>query len=150
MSEVLIKAQIKIIMETVSGIGVVHDRERHSRSLAAYLDMMRTSSGIVNGWTIHRLKTPAVRVVIGIGSNNIERTHIYRIIGIYDLNDADDSETTFQALNEAIFAAFKDNPTINSTALSSDQIDVVSIDWEEYGNQLYHTSELILSVMERV
>lgn len=150
MSEVLIKTQIKTIMEAVSGIGVVHDRERHSRSLAAYLDMMRTSSGVVNGWTIHRESTEPQRVVIGVGSGKIERSHKFRIYGIYDLNDADDSETTFQALIEAIFTAFKDNPTINQTAISSDPVDVVSVDWEEYGNQLYHIALLNLTAKERV
>jgi hypothetical protein len=149
MSEALIKAQIKVILEAVSGIGVVHNRERFSRSMAEFLTLM-TSAGKINGWMIHRQSTGAKRIVIGLGNNGIERTHLFIISGLYEIDDLTDSESTFQALVEAIFTAFKDKPTLNGTAQSSEPLDVQEVDVDEHANRTFHTAQLNLTVVERI
>lgn len=152
MSEALIRAQIKIEMEKVSGIGVVHDYERYARSITDFRQIMtKTGSTTVNGWVIHRESTESAQVVMG-PKGQIERVHAYRIAGVYALDDANGSEKTFQAILDAIFAQFKATGTLNSTAISHKQIqiDSVTVTKEgEFGDDIYHTAELTLEVMER-
>lgn len=150
MSEALIRAQIKVILEAVTGIGVVHSYERYARSITDFRNLM-TSAGVVNGWVIHRESTTAEQVTMG-PKGQIERNHTYRIAGIYEHNDASASETTFQTIIDAIFAAFKANGTLNATAISHRQIQVDSVTITkdgEFGDDIYHTAELTLEVMER-
>ena len=144
MSEVLIRGQIKVILETVSGIGVVHGYERYSRSLAELFVLM-TKNGKVNGWMIHRASTESTREV----SQLVNRSHEFKIMGLYELDDVAASEVTFQALLEAIFDAFKSKNTLNGTAIDSDPVNIDNVDTQEYGNRLFHTAELSLVVRER-
>ncbi len=148
MSEALIRAQVKAILEGVSGIGVVHDYERTSQSLADYLELMSAGQGAekkVNGWTITRTGTPA-----GASMGSVERNHTFRIHGIYALNDAEASEKTFQAFVEAVFSAFLGNPLLNGTAIDSDPVNVDSVDRDELGGRAYHVADLSITVKEEV
>ena len=145
MSEALIRAQIKIILEGIPGIGVVHSYERLSLSPATYFDLM-TSGGIVNGWTIHRENTDSERSAMGY----IDRAHDFRIRAIYELNDAGASEITFQALLDEIFLTFKTKNTVNDTALRSDLVQIGPVNTDEFSERAYHTAELTLIVIERI
>jgi len=144
MSEVLIRTQIKTILETVSGIGVVHAYERYSRSLAE-LFLLMTKNGKINGWMVHRASTSSTREVYPL----IERSHEFKIMGLYELDDVAASEVTFQALLEAIFTAFKSKATLNATALDSEPISIDAVDTQDYGGRLFHTAEMTLVARER-
>ena len=144
MSEATIKTQIKAILERVNGIGVVHNRIRYSRSIAEFLALM-SSGGKVNGWMITRKSTPAERDTMP----TINRAHLFKIMAIYDLDDAAASEITFQAILDAIFDAFKSNYNLNGTAQNSEPVQIEDVDVDEYGGKLFHTAELSLSVNER-
>ncbi len=152
MSEALIRAQIKVELEKVSGIGVVHDYERYARSITDFRNLMtKTGTTTVNGWVIHRESTSAEQVIMG-PKGQIERVHIYRIAGVYALDDAAGSEKTFQGILDAIFSQFKSNGTLNGTAISHKQIQIDSVTVtkeSEFGDDIYHTAELTLEVMER-
>lgn len=151
MSEALIRTQIKAILETVPGIGVVHDYERYARSLADQLALMR-KDGVVNGWIVHRERTGSRQITMGI-NGQIERTHAYLIAGLFEMDDEAGSEKAFQEILDGIFAAFKGNHTLNGTATAHDQIqiDEVTICLEnEFGSDLFHVAECTLNVTERV
>ncbi|OPY15245.1 MAG: hypothetical protein A4E66_00164 [Syntrophus sp. PtaB.Bin001] len=152
MSEALIRAQIKAILEAVTGIGVVHDYKRYARSIADFRKIMTPTGGTgVNGWVVSRQKTASRQATMG-PKGQIERTHIFSISGIYALDDAAGSETTFQETIDAIFEAFKANGTLNGTAISHQQIQVEDVDVtpeSELGDDLYHTADLTLEVLER-
>lgn len=152
MSEASIRAQIKAILESVSGIGVVHDYERYSRSIADFRDIMTKSGATsVNGWVISRQSTESHQATLG-PKGQIERTHTFRIAGIYELNDAAGSEKTLQGILDAIFEAFKAVSTLNGTCVSHRQIQIDSVSVTkdgELGDDLYHTAELTLEVLER-
>jgi hypothetical protein len=144
MSEALIRAQIKTDLEAVSGIGVVHGRERFSRSIAEYFSIM-TSSAKINGWVIHRQSTGAKDYPIG----HIEREYKYAIHGLYEIDDLADSETAVQALVEAIFTKFAGDRKLGGTAQSSELLQVDSIDTDELGGRLFHIVDLSIVVTER-
>lgn len=153
MSEALIRAQIKSTLEGVSGIGAVYDYERYARSLADYFQLMtKTGTTVINGWIIHRERTESHPATLGI-RGQIERMHTYRIAGLYEMDDASGSEKTFQGILDAIFEAFRSNPTLGETATRHDQvqIDEVTVCLEdEYGSDLYHVADCTLTVYERV
>jgi hypothetical protein len=145
MSEAAVRAQIKSSMQAVTGIGIVHDYERWSRSLAEFLALM-TSSGQINGWMIHRQQTTSDWQSTG----QILLTHTYKISGLYQLDDVAISETTFQALLDAIFTAFKSNITLNGAALRCHPIQIENVDVDELGGRLFHSAQLSLTVEEIV
>lgn len=145
MSEVLVRAQVKSILSGVTGMGIVHDYERWSRSLAEFESLM-TKSGVINGWMIHRQSSSAE---YNTNASHLV-THTYKISGIYALDDANASEITFQALLELVYAAFKADVTLAGTALRHKQIQIDNVDTNEYGNRLFHTAELTLVVEEQV
>jgi hypothetical protein len=152
MSEATIKAQIKGILEGVSGVGVVYTRRRYSRSRAVFRNMM-TSDGKINACMVYRAATPSERFELP----NIIRYHQFRIDYLYELDDETASEDTFQALLDAIFDAFKSNYSLNGTVMNSDplQIEDVDTDWldsekEGVPGTLVHRAELSLRVEERV
>jgi len=151
MSESGIRAQIKSTLEAVPGIGAVHDYERYPRSLGDFfLAMTSGSPSRVNGWVIHRASASAERVTLGRGGQ-IERAHGFRITGFYQLDDADGSEKDFQALLEAVFAAFTGDwyatAAWRADLLQVESVTVTSVD--EMGADLYHIAECSLMVYER-
>jgi len=103
MSEATIRAQIKTILEGVSGIGRVHDYERWAATWEKYLEFFKTTSDVINGWTVSRVRTPAA---CASGTHD-RRSHHYKIRGYYGLKDEDATEVTFQALVEAVCTAFR-------------------------------------------
>jgi hypothetical protein len=153
MSEAAIRAQIKTVLEAVSGIGAVHDYERYPRSLGDFfLAMTSGSPSKVNGWVIHRESTRSSRVTLGV-NGQIERVHVFKITGFYQLDDADGSEKDFQALLDAVFDEFKEDSGLGGTAFRSDLLQVENVtvtSVDEMGADLYHIAECSLSVYERI
>ena len=145
MSEATIKAVITETLEGVTGIGVVHGRRRYSRSLAAYLELMR-AGGIVNGCFVHRAACPAQPT----DWPYITRSHRFILSFIYELDDAGNSSDDFQALLDAVFDAFKSDLQLGGTCLDSDPVQFDDIDEMEIGEKIYHTADLALVCRERV
>ena len=133
MSEATIRAQIKSILQGVTGIGAVYDYIRQTRSDAERL-FLYTSGGKVNAIEFERKSNPNERDTNGTA----RRTYIYHFRGYYSLDDANQSSNQFQALIDAIFEAFKNNITLNGTALLSDLIQFDEIDYSAIGGTLYH------------
>lgn len=145
MSEATIRAQVKTVLEAVTGIGQVHDYRRTSKSVATFMQLQR-SSGAVNGWTIYRRRAPA-----DFNDNlTVTRRHYFVIAGLYELDDATASEKTVQALVDSIFAAFLGNQTLGGTCINVDPLQVDDIDNEEIEGKAYHVIEMTLVCHERV
>jgi hypothetical protein len=150
MSEDLIRQQLKSIVQSASGIGVVYDYERFSRSLGDFIATM-SANGIVNGWFIHRQSSQATNATMG-ATRQIERVHTYRITGIFEMDDASGSEKTFQDILEAIFNTLKGNGTLNGSCLKHDHFQIESVTVtkaNQIGKDLYHIAEGKLVVTER-
>jgi hypothetical protein len=149
MSESAIRAQIKTILEGVTGIGPVHDYERYPRSFADLFEFMRDDEGKVNGWMISRASTDSHKVTMGI-KGQIERVHTYRIGGLYELDDANGSEKALQALLDDIYDAFRGNDTLNGTVRETDLLEIQSVDVDAFGDDMFHIAECRLVAYERV
>lgn len=151
MSEATIRAEIKNILQGVSGIGVIHTRRRYSRSRSVFRQLM-TSGGIVNGCMIFRQASTAERQELP----HIDRHHHFKIIYYYDLDDENASEDTFQALMDAIFEAFKANYKLNGAAVNSGPIQIEDVDTDYLESEkegipgtVVHRGDLSIDVEER-
>ena len=113
MSLTLQRAQIVRMLQSVSGIGMVHDRERWatdwSKFLAVFTDPV---SHKILGWTITREATPSTWYTSG----QAEDSHLWVVRGYAGLSDADDSESAFQDLVETVRATLRHDPTLGGTA----------------------------------
>ena len=153
MSDALIRAQIKIIIEAVTGIGVVHDYFRWRRNWADWLDLMTHTvasppSRKINGWMFERESSPTTEDNVPIGY--VEYVHRYNFLGVYEIDDAGGSGKDFQAIVDAIRAAFNANRRLNGTAERHDLIQVNAVGIDEYDEISYHYAGLSLAVHERV
>jgi len=143
-SEVAIRAQIKTIMEGVSGMGIVHDYVRWASTWEKFLEFFKTSSKKINGATITRVKTPEECE----SSNHNSRRHRYLIRLYYGLKDDAATEITFQLLVENTCAAFRAKRTLNDTAEDSGPPQVEVVELRMFGSVLCHYGEISLEAEE--
>lgn len=159
MSLSAIRDQIKAILESVEGIGVVHDYERWAVDWNKILELFKPArQDKINGWMITRRSTDE-RVEV-FGRNLVSHTFLIR--GVYSLDDGASSEKTFQAIIEAIRTAFRSRFDLNgaceATYLDVDAmgpggkvgVQVSLIETRMFGSILCHYCELLLGAQERV
>lgn len=101
MSESVIRADIKAIIESVASIGVVHDYWRYASDWETYVNFFKdTSTNRIYGWQIERTGTK-----IDVNENTGEsykKTHTYQITGFMSLLDAIATEKLFNAAIESV------------------------------------------------
>jgi len=140
--EPTIRARIKTVMDTVSGVGLVYTRERWASDWAAYLSAFKaTVSGAdyIRGWTI--ACEAAIRGEGDFGDTNVERTYRFRIRGYYGLDDAAASENAAFALTEAVMDALDADATLHSY-YSAPLCSCPVFELRMYGDVLCHYMEI--------
>jgi hypothetical protein len=151
MSESAIREQIKTILSGVDGIGVVHDYQRWAATWEKFLDHFKVeATGTINGWMFSRTATPERWLT------NVKYIRVYEwlIRGVYGLKDEDATETTFQALIEAVCDAFRSEDTLNGTCETTNPefgslaglsgVQVALVENRSFGGMLCHYCELRL------
>ena len=104
-----IRAQIEIIMETVSGIGPVFDYERNVHEWAKIKSELVGPDGKIEWWTIRREKRLET-----YGASSYETSHEIILRGYRALDDAGSSKT-FDARIDAVCDALRPKTTLNGT-----------------------------------
>lgn len=147
-----IREQIKTILSTVPGIGIVHDYERLAVSWDDVLKFYKDADGRINGWTITRPKTDERWLT----NMDYERIHKIVIRGVYGWQDAAASEIVFQTLVEAISDTFRGNDTLNGVCETicpqfgemdgKSGIQVAIVEPRMFASVLCHYCELHLGV----
>ncbi len=142
-----IRTEIKNLLETVSGIGKVHDYERWTNDWRTFLNCFNTDNNKINGWMITRIDTR--ERLQAAGAVNIA-THTLAIKGYYGLKDNIESEKTFQDLIESIRSTLRTHNNLNGTCLKSypPQVDVLSP--HPYAGILMHQCRIQLKVEEYI
>ena len=151
MSESTIRAAIKDVLTGVENIGVVHDYERHAATWEKFLELFRVTiagQAQIRGWEITRRQRTAVQQTLGIGFAESDRRHGYKIHGYMGLQDAQATEKTFQALIEAVCAAFAASGRLGGTHNQHDFVQVNIIEPRMFGGVLCHFCEMTLTVTE--
>lgn len=114
MSLATIRAAIKAKLDSVSGIGRVHDYERFAKDASGLLTLYKDSSdGRIRGWWFDRFSTRELDRDTG----TVRRIHTWRITGYLGLDDADATGRALQDLVEAIATAVRADRTLGGTVL---------------------------------
>jgi hypothetical protein len=148
MSLGLIRNEIAQIIETVTGIGTVHNYLRWSNTYEGFLNLFKDSSDKINGCMITRIKTPEEAIS---GGRTCERAHTMKIICIYGLKDSDATELYFQdTIVDGICAAFRHEKTLNNRKAHLGVPQVEIVEPRKFGTVLCHYAEITVPVAETV
>ena len=80
-----IREQIKVILQGVPGIGVVHDYYRWATDERKLLSLLQDADGRINAVMFRREKMVKRKITIGTGP--LERAHVWLICCIEGLKD---------------------------------------------------------------
>lgn len=146
-----IKNETKAVMDAVAGIGVVHARMRFLRDLKDQEQLLK--DGKLNAWFISREGSR-------LQDENINQSYTTETVGLvihgfYGVNDADDSETAFDALVDAVMlalnAARRAATKLNATVRTAEPPQLRLTDFRMFGiNQvLCHHAEISMQAVWR-
>lgn len=142
-----IRTEIKTILESVEGIGKVHDYERHTVDWKTFISLFTDTDNRINGWTITRSQVREAQHA-SLGANI--RTHNFRIRGYFGLKDSTQSEKTFQGLIDTVCSAFRTKETLNGTSLKAGPPSVGTISRRHFSGILVHTCDITLEAQEYI
>lgn len=141
-----IKAEIKVELEKITDIGVVHARERFSKNMQKFLELYQPAGkNYIRGWSISRNKTPEDDKK---GAHQYRRFHNIIIRGYFVFNDDDASEDTFDSFVELVCDKFRGNRTLNNKADWVQPPQVETAEPRMFGNVLCHYAEISIVVEE--
>lgn len=144
MSDLTLRAQLKIMLESVPGTGKVHDYERfNAADWNKFIELFQdTTSNKIFGWEITR---EAVRVEkITIGSKKV--IHSFVLKGYYGLQDAMATEKTFNAIIDLVLQKFIDTKIPGTQGQSLPKVSPIQPRF--YGGVLCHYTEIRMDVAE--
>lgn len=104
-----LKTNLYAILNAVSGIGIVHARDRYSNDANTFLSYFKDPTGIINGCTFSREKYASQRRTQG----EVEKAYVFVIRRVMAFKDANNTADTFDDNMEDIIAALEDAATLN-------------------------------------
>lgn len=144
MSESTVRTGVYTILNAVADVGKVYDYERWAKDWGTFINLFKTTIGgkaQIRGWEIGRTSAPEDATSV--------KAHKYSIKGYMGIDDSAASEKTFNAVIEAIVAAFRANKMLSGAALGHDFIQVDLIEPRMFANVLCHYAELSLVVYDQ-
>lgn len=151
-----IREQIKVILQGVPGIGIVHDYDRLAVDWNTFLGRCKDATGKINACMFRREKMAKKTITIG---QHKERIHVFVLRVVMGLADAQASGVIFDDLLDAVEKGFDPYPTLNGACRQIfaewgplADVSGVQIDISEdrmFGGVLCHYGELRLAVVER-
>lgn len=111
-----IREQIKVILQGVTGIGVVHDYHRWAIDERKLLSLFQDTDGKINACTFGREQMAKRKIVIGSGA--LERAHVWMIRCVMGLKDDKATGIAFDNLLMAIESAFEGHDDLNGVCLT--------------------------------
>lgn len=142
-----IRTEIKNLLETVPGIGKVHDYERWTTDWKTFLSYFKDADNRINGWTITRRRTS--ERIHAASAVNIA-THVFEISGYYGLKDSQESEKTFQGLIELVCSVLRENNSLNGNCLRSEPPQLTMVYHHTLSGILVHACDIRLAVDEYI
>lgn len=142
-----ILAQVKAILEGVSGVENVHDYPRYAADITTLKNLGQTATNKFQLWFIERTAAPS----IVNAQNQVFRQHQFTLWGFYALEDSTASEKTFQALLDSVMDAFDANITLNSTVDNQPQAaQLLEKADVEFAGILCHRARILITAEEEV
>ena len=146
-----IKSSMKTAIETVTGIGTVHDYLRNWKGdQKLFHDQFKVAdTGKIHAWQMTRLSTTEKP---HNQDNNSIRRHNLLVFGVHALEDSTATEKTFQDLVEAVcvkLRAESKQPTpLSGTAWRMGLPQVDRVDHRKFNNILVHACDITVWVDE--
>lgn len=137
---------IKALLETVSGIGIVHKSQRLTTDWTSFVKQFVDDDGFINGWTISRRTSPETYKT----NTQAERKYTFVIRGFRGVQDAAEphSELVFQELVEAVCDVFRADYDLGEACEFHGPLQVNVVDYRMFGGVLCHYAEAELTAQE--
>ena len=145
MSYATVLAQIKSVLDGVTGIGTVHDYARWNVDDASF-NVLFVKKNVLNFWTISRRETAESWDAV----QHVVRRHTFVLRGYYGIDDSAASEKTFQGLVESVMTALRVKTTLNDVAELAQPPHLELLETERFSGALVHHARMKLTVEERV
>ena len=144
MSDATIRASTKALMDTVTGIGMVHDYSRWAADEQALRTLFqKVANGPLHGWEITRRGFQEVRIT----GDKYKITHDYLIVGHYAIRDSAASEKLFNVIVDAVNQKFLDTKLPSTEGHTLPKVTIK--EWM-FAGVLCHRVEMTISVTEIV
>ncbi len=134
-----VRAAIKAKIETVAGVGLVHDRERYAKDQSALAALYKTAAQTGNrlyGWFISRVATRERFIDLARWVADVD----WKIHGYMSLDDADATEKKLDVQIELMRDKFRDDDSLGGAVFSlidEHQENKVGLQVEEIGPVLF-------------
>jgi len=115
-----IRQAIKLVMESVADVGIVHGYERYSKRMSALRDLYKSNNQI-KGWFIRRSR----KVIRRDGPDKTTAIH-WQIHGFWSLEDDSGTEEQMADLVDLLINAFDEKPDLDGVVTEIN-------DGEQYG-----------------
>lgn len=153
-----IRREVANVLNSVKGIGEVHEFRRHSTDWEKIFKR-HVKNGQLNNWEISRSSVAQEidNVQGAIGNEPLfQDAHLVVIVGHLVLNDAKQTEKTFQDLIDEVKRKFRTNLLLKNaggetpTVLLPITVQVPIIDHRMFGGTLVHFAQMTILAVERV
>lgn len=153
MSEATVRASIKTLIESVSNVGLVYNREPLVNTWDQFLVFFKTtisSVDMIRGWTISCEAIPAVGFVASGGRNTGNQyNYEYHIRGYQSFNYNTDTENAFLLIAQAVMAALNSG-IVGGTVFNADLAQLISYTPRLFDGVLCHVAEITQIVREQI
>jgi hypothetical protein len=149
-----IRPLVKEHLESVDGIGQVHDYVRHTRFWDEFFKR-HVKGGRVNTWEFTRRSMQSAQDSLGgreaIGCQ-YRQTHQIEVIGRLALSEKVEggTEIPFQDLVDNVVDAFRRDTLLGGRLLVPNPPNIQNIGHQSYGGVLVHQATITLAAVERV
>lgn len=144
-----LRTAIATVLEGITDIGVVNDRERFVTNPSAYLDMFKTEIGGVTqirAWLILRER---VDTVTDTAFGEDRDRHLFVLAGFLGFQDSADTYGTLQGLCDSVRAAFSNQTTLSVSGVVVRAVGPCTLrtfDVGQFGSVLCHRAEIELPI----
>ncbi len=152
-----VRAAIVARLNTVAGIGRVHDYERFAADQKRFRDLYTTDDGLLLGWYVSLQSSREVGAVVGAVST---QTCSWRIVGFMALDDGAASEKQICALIETAQEVFRAEPTLGGVVWETSDagqgegkptgLQVEKIEPVMFAGMLCHNAHLSLVTTQQI
>lgn len=159
MSYETVTDRIKLIMNTVPDVFNVHTYFRdipNEGDFEKAFKIETTGGSILTGWMMTRKAVPTERPAIDANAI-LDVTHNIEIQGMYGLEDAKQSEITFQKIIDNLLLQFKTKFLLEDDAgaaltgvVLTSELSVPEIGYGQFANYFVHYCRMLISVQERL
>ena len=144
-----LRTAIATVLEGITDIGLVHNRERFVVDPAAYLDMFKTTVGgtvQIRAWLILRER---VDTVTDTAFGEDRDRHLFVLAGFLGFQDSADTYGALQALCDSVRAAFSNQTTLGVSGVMVRAVGPCTLrtfDVGQFGSVLCHRAEIELPI----